>query len=416
MIKLIFVLLLLSYFSLGQNPELTTTCSGQCFFNRGNSPTYPVGYCDRNDHQPILCNPIITPTCPNGCKSGLHGGCISNKYIQPQNLTINCPINCYNYNGVCGNIYTNYLCNPSGKGTICAEGCQFNNSTNKCTPYKNNDVCYKTDTWKCPNNCRYNSTFHRCDPFTETAICDFVEETLQCPWGCSYNPYVQRCVSSDINVVCHLEYGPICPYDCILNPTETKCIPRQQPNSRICDIISNPVCPTGCTYQKDYNACIPDKLGGICEPIYTSRCPKDYIFNVSLETCTRFNTNKICKINGQIIQYPVRLINETKDIKCSYLVDLDCESMYGTVSSCPQNCQMNSLVNKCDPLEKDVICGITLDIKCPLNYTYDKSLLDCYPNQNNVIPSCSEKYILTNIKGIYDKIGRLRCLPKWYYV
>jgi len=233
-----------------------------------------------------------------------------------------------------------------------------------------------------------------------------VKETLRCPLKCTYNNYEQRCIPNDSNYVCEIQRALLCPYGCNLDPYGEECILEKRYKKGTCRKLTEPYCNYNCYYDKSREVCIPYSPNNVCEPIVKLTCPEFYSFNLDVANCTQYNTFDICRKSMNVIQYPKRLENKYRDIKCESLVVPHCDIRNGVINKCPDGCTIDKLNNRCVSNNKSTICG-GKDIQCPTNFVKNRN--GCFPRNHDEEPECKNGYRVVKIKNQY------RCLPIWYY-
>jgi hypothetical protein len=216
----------------------------------------------------------------------------------------------------------------------------------------------------------------------------------KCPFKCNFiSSGADRtpiCVPDSEDVVCHKEYGLMCPSGCKIGEGEY-CYPNSE--DFVCDLRNPPLCPANCDWNSARNLCVPTVFGQYCEPIGEISCPDVNfpVINASYPACTMQNVNNPCILDGKVI-FPIRLRSTLPNFMCFPKDQLKCEPMQ-KINLCPWNTQPDSYRNQCKTVP-GVIQG-----------AYDFKI----PNKNR----CEPNYKLANItdgQKLY-----LRCLPIWYY-
>jgi hypothetical protein len=398
------IIIILTSISFGE----IINCAGQCKFN----PNIGMGKCTSiYSMGSYNCEPSVGyGICPKGCIIKTVNTCMDD-YPIPKTVAL-CPKYCYdNKNDVmCGGFTQNNLvnCNPSGSGTYCVNGCSYDDQNEKCIATVNGSICDPKMGLKCPNGCKYEKMHNKCIPMNPMIICELIPKTLQCPTNCIYNPYEKKCMSSNMNVVCGLEEVLLCPNSCMNNVYGDKCLPANSWDTTICNTQSEKQCPSNCYYNQIKNICGPKTINDICEPVTRLECPDLFIPNINVPNCTVSNMDEICSNKEGTVQFPTRLESKYSNIKCKYIVEMNCKYRSGIIRSC-----ITALPNV-DPIKnncyqsKNIITG-SYGMQCPMN-SIANSIDGCYVTETLV---CQEGYTLVNISTESNYVSR--CVLTWYY-
>ena len=255
--------------------------------------------------QILCCSFVIVfaKECPDGCV---------NSYVSPT-PNLYCPKGCPIINNTCSNQH-NILCNPTGKGTHCPDGCLFNSEERICYSNNKKKICQSTINVECPQNCVYNTTSNKCTPLYSWTICEFVAERNLCPQRCVYDESQDMCVGILKEDMCYPVNTLMCPQGCYA--WKNQCVPYLDNIKGLCHYSYYKQCPANCEYSMYELQCVPVSLSDICTPTIQQQCPSGYYFDEKIPYCSRFNKHYVCKLSEDLIQYPRVIANEIKSISC----------------------------------------------------------------------------------------------------
>lgn len=386
-----------------------TRCSSNCEFYQVRNE---VGNCRQNRNcalpQNCECQPEGHGRCINSCK--LNGGnrCVAKEQYMESNSSYITPSFCNYRNGY----FEGVECNPTGKGIYCPYGCHYDQ--NKCLSNDPNILCGPKINYICPTNCRYDKMMKKCKPLVNSVICEFDEITHECPYNCNYDYVAKKCLSSIRNFVCGKIEIVDCPEGCI--NLQNDCLPRIV-NTTICKYVEEPQCPRTCYFNTTSGYChSSNPFYSVCEPTVIKRC--EYLYELSkderildISNCTPNNSIDLCRRYDGSYQYPVRLEDKYRNVKCQYPIKIEennCQWRPISPSGCPIGCNYDPYSSRCIS-PHNYLCG-DMAIHCPIINGIE--LCSMYSDINEM--TCRENYILLSIK---DERNReiIRCGPKWYY-
>lgn len=287
---------------------------------------------------------------------------------------------------------------------------------------------------KCPNGCKFENGCE--EIISGTNFCNPEFTYNLCPDGCKANPSIfGQCITDEvidpIFINLHHVLSPLsnvlCPNWCFPNSTTNKCESMDR-GKYICDSSSKPHCPLNCVYNTTHNKCILSQLtpNDFCDAHYMIRCTWPYKLNVSMDDCTVYNDDSICKgifgYSSDWYKIPLNLYSDfmKKNPKCIYPMKMHCELRTGVITKCPKDCKYDSLSNICIPPNNETLCG-TPGMECPIGFTWSEGYISwfsgtrsywCSPNNYFAQPVCREGFKLMHYES--HNIIRSACFPVWY--